>query len=1146
MNKLLNHVAFFTLLGYVAGQITYTWIPAGPVLSAGRARAMLIDKSDPSKKTLYLGSVTSGLFKSTDYGANWSQVNLQDPVRNISYIAQSADNTIYAATGEGFLKSSQKATSLPGTGLYKLNTSTNLLTLVADSNALGSRITRIACHPTNAQAICIASNKGAYLTTDGGNTWTKCSGAIPNTDMAYTCEYDQAGNLYVTAGPATAVKLYKSNGGSASGFADITPSNSALPSNNFGRIEIDFANNGNIIYASCTNNQNTPGPSMAGLFVSYDGGSSWQLAHLGSIQQDPMSFNGQLKQGLFYSVCRVNPLDPNKVLIGSFTLQEWKKTSNSPLYGTWTTYGSPFFFNTQLYLHEGITDIDFEVNGNTISKYYILTEAGLFRSVDGLLSFQPFYKGINTTQINSIGIIRNPSFQTSGNTITPNTDFIAGTLGNALLYFSGNYPQVSKEEKFLSGDILNVQNSNISPKLAYMSVPTSSLYVTTDFTQTEPSILYVFHQGTVCGSSNPPPVWSLPDFRGITNRGGIIQAEYSNNNYSLTGSPIKLWEGHNQVIGNNTIQPTDPILFYNDSVSIQVPLTNSTQTTFTINLPKPQSSAIVDKVIIRTFTVPILNCSQSGVASINTLNVATNPTIYTKAVMEFNNTSPTVTSTNYTLTNLTSTVLNNDNNLTYNANSNADVIKFKITHTPLASITNTSNYQYFRVGVTVFYKYNPGAKIKVSSNAVPGYSFKDSTILTNGAVWSFTNPSTTSIVAASDPTLNPVVKFNVPVSARFAIASSNAILVSKRPLKTTDPMLLQAVSCSGAITTNSTTSNAGTLTTIGFPRLIEWAPDGRSLYFLSTPNATTATTYSLYKVYIGPEIYDFTLEDYRGAFYTGAVRGIKQSVSASNYNFTYFTNTLSPFRTTHLETFTTQITSISVSDNSDAILLTGVDGNGNTKIYYASGVNNLLLEDATVNFVDKTGNFPTNLMTYCSLFELTDNKRVLIGTSKGVYATNDITASSVSWSSVNNNSLPEIQILDLRQQKLPAWAAYNSGIIYAGTNGAGAWINKQFYNPTIQSVEHYNFIKNENGLLVYPNPANQSASIRIFTQTEEKMDAELFDIQGKLVLNQPLGQTKAGINEFDLNTSLLDNGIYILRIKGNKGSVKTGKIIVQH
>ena len=39
------------------------WSPAGPVYTAGRARNMLVDNTDASGNTLFVGSTTSGVFK---------------------------------------------------------------------------------------------------------------------------------------------------------------------------------------------------------------------------------------------------------------------------------------------------------------------------------------------------------------------------------------------------------------------------------------------------------------------------------------------------------------------------------------------------------------------------------------------------------------------------------------------------------------------------------------------------------------------------------------------------------------------------------------------------------------------------------------------------------------------------------------------------------------------------------------------------------------------------------------------------------------------------------------------------------------------------------------------------------------------------
>ena len=99
MNKynFLGALAFTAVLSSeINAQTTYSWSPAGPVLSAGRSRNMIVDKNNSN--VLYVGSVSSGIFKSTDGAANWAPLNDQGTVRNISYMAQAADGTIYRRT----------------------------------------------------------------------------------------------------------------------------------------------------------------------------------------------------------------------------------------------------------------------------------------------------------------------------------------------------------------------------------------------------------------------------------------------------------------------------------------------------------------------------------------------------------------------------------------------------------------------------------------------------------------------------------------------------------------------------------------------------------------------------------------------------------------------------------------------------------------------------------------------------------------------------------------------------------------------------------------------------------------------------------------------------------------------------------------
>src|SRR5437868_12848148 len=101
INKITKTLGLIVLTGLstlVDAQMN--WAPAGPIYTAGRARNMIVDKNDPSGKTLYVGSTSSGIFKSTDGGSSWAPLDDQGTVRNISYMAQAPDGTIYAATGE--------------------------------------------------------------------------------------------------------------------------------------------------------------------------------------------------------------------------------------------------------------------------------------------------------------------------------------------------------------------------------------------------------------------------------------------------------------------------------------------------------------------------------------------------------------------------------------------------------------------------------------------------------------------------------------------------------------------------------------------------------------------------------------------------------------------------------------------------------------------------------------------------------------------------------------------------------------------------------------------------------------------------------------------------------------------------------------
>ncbi|MCB0805540.1 MAG: T9SS type A sorting domain-containing protein [Bacteroidales bacterium] len=91
------------------------WVSLGPDNIGGRTRALIFDNRDATAKTMYAGSVSGGIYKTTNLGNTWVKVNTGGSagVLNVSCMVQASDGTIYAGTGEGF--STQNYTGL---GLY--------------------------------------------------------------------------------------------------------------------------------------------------------------------------------------------------------------------------------------------------------------------------------------------------------------------------------------------------------------------------------------------------------------------------------------------------------------------------------------------------------------------------------------------------------------------------------------------------------------------------------------------------------------------------------------------------------------------------------------------------------------------------------------------------------------------------------------------------------------------------------------------------------------------------------------------------------------------------------------------------------------------------------------------------------------------
>lgn len=100
-----------------------SFISRGPSNLGGRTRALRIDVSDPTGNTIIAGGVSSGVFRTTDGGANWTKVSNNDEIHNVTAIAQDtrvdSQNIWYYATGEWSGNSASLGSAYRGQGIWK-------------------------------------------------------------------------------------------------------------------------------------------------------------------------------------------------------------------------------------------------------------------------------------------------------------------------------------------------------------------------------------------------------------------------------------------------------------------------------------------------------------------------------------------------------------------------------------------------------------------------------------------------------------------------------------------------------------------------------------------------------------------------------------------------------------------------------------------------------------------------------------------------------------------------------------------------------------------------------------------------------------------------------------------------------------------
>lgn len=292
----------------------------GPAAMGGRI-ADIVGVHEGQRLTLYIGSASGGVWKSTDNGTTFHAIFDKQPSLSIGSIAidPSDPKTVWVGTGESWVRNSVSV----GTGVYRSRDGGENWESVGLPDS--EHVSRILINPQDGKTVFACAlghlwnsntERGVYKTTDGGKNWNKVLYRNDSTGCAemamdpqdskvvYAAMWDvrREPHNFRSGGPGSG--LFKSTDGGAT-WHELRK---GLPEGDLGRIGIAVApSNHNRVYAVVEAKNHTA------LFRSDDAGDTWAEVnnsqnisgrpfYFARLTVDPKNADRVYKPGFFVTV----------------------------------------------------------------------------------------------------------------------------------------------------------------------------------------------------------------------------------------------------------------------------------------------------------------------------------------------------------------------------------------------------------------------------------------------------------------------------------------------------------------------------------------------------------------------------------------------------------------------------------------------------------------------------------------------------------------------------------------------------------------------------------------------------------------------------------------------------------------------------
>lgn len=445
-----------------------SWNPVGPTSTTynsnnavgrglGRVDRIVFHPTDLN--TIYIGTPSGGLWKTTTGGTSWSNLTKYLPSMGISGIVVSyADpNTIYLLTGGGddlyspwtgnssYAFTEQFGYMRQSQGVFKSTDDGTTWTQTGDLGTPGSYVGfRLVQDPTSPNTLYAATSVGLYKTTNGGTSW-----ALIHAGLTGDVKVNPLDNRFVyTSGDGT--------------FAWSRDKGVTWNSSTF-----DFSISGaaRIGIAVCPSNRTkvyllagavTGAGTFKGVYLSADTGRTFtRQCNTPNIMGDQANGTGSNTQATYdVDICASQT---NSTAIATCGILTWKSVNSGATMTNCTQYfetsGGPF--NTTVYTHPDTHCVAYQSNGDL----YVGTDGGIWKSTDNGTTWTDISAGLFNSQLYHL-------------------DGFAGDINYLLGGFQDNGVNYRKAnagsfEHISSGDGYDVQIDNADKTKGYVTINTS-------------------------------------------------------------------------------------------------------------------------------------------------------------------------------------------------------------------------------------------------------------------------------------------------------------------------------------------------------------------------------------------------------------------------------------------------------------------------------------------------------------------------------------------------------------------------------------------------------------------------------------------------------------------------------------------------